>query len=72
MQHKRAKFQLNQVQLYILVNIIMAKIEISSRIIQLSIVLNSLTAVGDSVTGISKVYKRNQQGQTNILLLTFE
>ena len=56
----------------LLFNIIMAEIEISSRIIQLSVVLNSLTAVGDSVTGISKVYKRNQQGQTNILLLTFE
>ena len=28
------------------------------------------TAVGDSVTGTSKVYKRNQQDWTNILLLT--
>ena len=29
MQHKRAKFQWNQVKLYFLVNIIMAEIEIS-------------------------------------------
>ena len=28
------------------------------------------TAVGDSVTGTSKVYKRNEQDWTNILLLT--
>ena len=79
MQHERAKFQnkLNQVQLYSLVNIIMVKIKIEPgiRYFNLSEKLNMMiqwSVVGDSVTCISKVYKRNQQVQTNILLLTSE
>ena len=79
MQHERAKFQnkLNQVQLYSLVNIIMVKIKIEPgiRYFNLSGKLNMMiqwSVVGDSVTCISKVYKRNQQVQTNILLLTSE
>ena len=79
MQHERAKFQnkLNQVQLDSLVNIIMVKIKIEPgiRYFNLSGKLNMMiqwSVVGDSVTCISKVYKRNQQVQTNILLLTSE
>ena len=79
MQHERAKFQnkLNQVQLDSLANIIMVKIKIEPgiRYFNLSGKLNMMiqwSVVGDSVTCISKVYKRNQQVQTNILLLTSE
>ena len=81
MQHERAKFQnkLNQVQLYSLVNIIMVKIKIEPGIRYFNLLitekLNMMiqwSVVGDSVTCISKVYKRNQQVQTNILLLTSE
>ena len=80
MQHERAKFQnkLNQVRLYSLVNIIMVKIKIEPgiRYFNLSEKLNMMiqwSVAGDSVTCIfSKVYKRNQQVQTNILLLTSE
>ena len=79
MQHERVKFQnkLNQVQLYSLVNIIMVKIKIEPgiRYFNLSEKLNMMiqsSVAGDSVTCISKVYKRNQQVQTNILLLTSE
>ena len=80
MQHERAKFQnkLNQVQLCSLVNIIMVKIKIEPgiRYFNLSEKLNMMiqwSVVGDSVTCVfSKVYKRNQQVQTNILLLTSE
>ena len=79
MQHERAKFQnkLNQVQLYSLVNIIMVKIKIEPgiRYFNLSEKLNMMiqsSVAGDSVDLHFKVYKRNQQVQTNILLLTSE
>ena len=45
---QNSKIKLNQVQLFSLVNIIMVKIKIGLRIIQLSVVLNSYSCRGFS------------------------
>ena len=83
MQHRRAKFQnkLNQVQLYSLINIIelspgSSDIIICEKVAEcdhpIECCPKQLQLLVIQWLARQKVYKRNQQGQTNVLWLTFE